>query len=620
MAKKGDILFWLAMGGMYIFAFSLSPFLQYTGGLKYARPGTEPDPAKVSLAQTVEIVYFAIAAVYFTFVIIFWTLSYFSTWKLANRYPRLNVNVVFEPRYARPHLGMGMIAVKEIKGSSIEVENALRSVGLRATFEQIKKEVEQKFHGKTAIEVLDVSKTTKKADESRKKIRFTIDDLKKEDLNFDSFPIEILHKRDWSNFFEEKEIEFFKKQNIKDTNEYLAKSYADLDFLKSKYYNEFKKHRDLGEDQLKLKKCLEFLNKDQVGFLKTTGIHNIQDLLNADLEKLNANYSNQFIKPKTKFLEKFIDAWKLLSGNSDILKQIDFRAMIKYMIEELIAQEKNFAVEIDNVEYMKYIQIRATKIRSMFPDKHAYLVDFDSGFQIPTVMPEFDFYKQREMDINRMSQEDLDIDFSKSQFVNINRVLLLTPVALNDCFNYKAGSIDNFNGHTVDCNQITETTCRFRGMLTADICILEVRSCDWSINFSAVDTIEWSSEEAFNIDMASMLQLVRDEHLITEDIKKSLATEIARVERKEKEIEKMWAKKWADTTPEVAVKRLIKVEAKPINAFVAVIIVVLFVIGTILGLVLGVFLYPWIGDFFQVATKPVVTAIGISALGALISI
>jgi hypothetical protein len=120
--------------------------------------------------------------------------------------------------------------------------------------------------------------------------------------------------------------------------------------------------------------------------------------------------------------------------------------------------------------------------------------------------------------------------------------------------------------------------------------------------------------------MAAMLQLVRDEHLITEDIKKSLATEIARVERKEKELEKMWAKKWADTTPEVAVKRLIKLDAKPINAFVAVIIIAIGIIFLVLGLVLGVFLYPWIGDFFQVATTPATTSIGISALGALISI
>ena len=493
-------------------------------------------------------------------------------------------------------------------------------MGLRKTFEEIKKEVELKFHGKTAIETMEV-KPPKPDDKGKKKIRFSIDDLKREDLNFESFPIEVLHKRDWANFFEEKEIEFFKKQNIKDTAEYLQKSYADLDLLKAKYYNEFKKHRDLGEDQLRLKKCLEFLNKEQIGFLKTMNVATIQDLLNADLEKLNAKYNEQFIKPKTKLLDKFIDAWKLLSGNSDILKQIDFRAMIKFMIEELISKEKNFAVDIDNVEYMKYVQIKATKIRSMFPDKHCYLVEFDAPFQIPASMPEFDFYKQREIEINRsMNQEEMEIDFSKNDSVPIKNVLFLTPVSINECFNYHPGSIDNFGGHTVDCNQMTDVVVRFRGMLTADICILEIRSCDWSINFSAVDSIDWATEEMYNIDMATMLQLVRDDHLTTENLKKSLATEIARVERKEKELEKMWAKKWADTAPEVATRQLLKVEPKPINAFVAVIILAIGIVFLFLGLVLGVFLSPWIGDFFNVVNTPAASSIGISSLVALFSL
>ena len=130
MAKKGEILFWLAMIGMYAFAFTLSPLLNYTQGLRYARPGTEPDPEKIATAQNYETAYFIAAGIYFTIVIAFWTMSYFSTWKLANRYPRLNISVVFEPRYSKVHLGMGMTAIKEIKGSSIETENSLRSRGI----------------------------------------------------------------------------------------------------------------------------------------------------------------------------------------------------------------------------------------------------------------------------------------------------------------------------------------------------------------------------------------------------------------------------------------------------------------------------------------------------------
>lgn len=601
--KKGEILFWMFMIGMYAFAFTLSPLMNYTSYLRSAAAGHVPDPANVELANKIDLGYFATAGIYFGFTAIFWVFSYFSTWKLANRYPRLNIKLVFEPRYARLHLGMGIISVREIKGSSMEVMDGLRSGGLQKAFDEIKVEVEKKFHGKRAAESTNPDDKQKQATSKNKRkddktINFTIDDLKKEDLNFESFPIELLHKIDWDNFFETSEIDFFKSLGIKDTQDFLKQTYAELDIVKSKYYNKFNKQYDIAKIQIMMKKCLEFLNKEQVEFLKIMNIHNFQDLLDADLEKINAKYNDQFIMPKTKFTDKFINIMKVLTGGSDLTKRIDFKIVVKMMVEELIAREKNFAIEIDKLDYMKYVNIKITRVKSIFPDKHAYLIDFDQPFQIPASLPEFDFYKAREKDQITRDRNDREIDIDKYDSVPIKSALVLAPISLNDCFVYHPGELDDFNGHQVDCNMMTDVVCRFRGMLTADICVIEIRACDWSVNYSAVNTIDWTDEEVYNIDMAAMWQLLRDQMLIMEDLKKALETEQARTEKKDKELDKMWAKKWADITPDQAVKRLLTAQPKPLNVFTVIVIIAIAIIFCVLGLVMGIFLYPWLGQYF----------------------
>lgn len=597
MAKKGEILFWMFLGGMYAFAFSVSPMMNYISFLRSAAPGHTPSAENLELATKWETGYFGIVAVYFVITIIFWTISYFATWKLANRYPRLNIKLVFEPRFSKLFLGMGVTSIKEIKGSSIEVLNSLQSAGMIKVFEEIKKEIEIKFHGKRAVEKTVGDTGKGKGKDDQKNIPFTIDDLKKEDLNFETFPIELMHKKDWENFFEKDEIAFFKNIGIKDTKEFLSKNHAEIDLCRAKYFNQFKRMIDISAKQIILKKCLEYLNSEQINFLKSMNIHNIQDLLDSDLENLNAKYNDQFVNPKGSLLVNFTN---IIKAPINSMKRVDFREIIKFMVNDLIAKEKNFTVDIDKEDYMKYVIVKVNRVRSMFPDKKAYLIGFDSAMDIPAATPEFDFYKQREIEDNSRVKADAgEINMDKNT-VPIKKVLILTPIAWNDCHLYHPDEIDDFNGHQVDCNQITDIVCRYRGMLTSDICVIEIRSCDWSVNFSASDSIEWTTDELYNINMAAMYQLLRDTMLVQEDIKKNWETDKARVERKDKELDKMWSKKWADTTPDAATKKLLGMKPVPINPYIAVIIVVLFAVGILLGLVLGIFLSPWLGAAFGV--------------------
>lgn len=603
MAKKGEILFWLFIIGMYAFAFTMSPLMSYTSFLRSALPGHQPDPDNVELASKIEMGYFGGAGAYFAFVIIFWTFSYFQTWKLANRYPRLNIKLVFEPRYSKLHLGMGIVAVKEIKGSSMDVENALRSGGLQTAFNEIKAEIEQKFHGKRAVESTEPKEKPKdKKERQKEKIEYTIDDLKKEDINFASFPIELLQKQDWEYFFDKIEIDFFKTIGLKDTNDFLKKTYAELDIIKAKYYNQFKKHRDLAATQIIMKKSLEFLNKEQIEFLKAMNVTNIQELLDANIDQLNAKYNDKFIKPKVKFLDKFVEALKLVTGDSDLTKKIDFKALIKFIVEDLIAKEKAFAIEMDRADYVKYLYLKIVKCKAQFPDKHGYLITFDTPFLIPAATPEYDFYKERDIEEVKRDKDNTEEELDKFDVVPVKTALILTHAALSECFMYHPGEVDDFGGHQVDCNMITDAVCRYRGMLTANICVIELRSSDWSINFSALATTDWTRDEEYNIMMATMLQLQRDRELVTEDLKKALETERARVDKKENELDKMWAKKWADTTPEQATRRLLTVQPKPLNAYIAVLFVVIAIVFTVLGLLLGIFLSPWLGAYFGVQT------------------
>jgi hypothetical protein len=587
MAKRGDILFWMFFIGLYAFAFSMGPFSNYTTWL---RTGTPPDPVLVARARDYETAYYACFGLYFAVVCLVWFGSYFQTWKLANRYPRVNVKLVYSSRFHKMHLGMGIVGKPfEVKNSSIDIEDALRSAGLLKVFEEIKVEVTQKFSGKRVAEDLNPKnpKDDKDKKKTYKKVSFEVEDLKKEDVNFESFPIEILHRADLANFFDKDEIKFLKDiGGINNEKEFMDKTTAELDILKSKYFTKLNRHRDLIQVKVYMSKCLGYLNLDQINFLKAMNINTFLDLLNADLENLNARYNDKFIKPATSFTEKFMKVFQDMISNNNI----NFKNIVRYMVEDLIAQEKHFSLEIDKQEYIKFINVKVQKVKAMFPDKHAYIVQWDSPFEIPSSMPELDFYKSREIEEQVQEIEEID---ETNNFVPVKTTLLLTPVSLNDCCTFSPGEIEDFNGHRVDCSQVTDMIVRYRGMVTADMCIIEIRACDWTVNHQAPVTVDWADKEVFDIKMATMIQLVEDERMMTEDTKKLLEVEKQRVQKKNKELKQMWAKKWADTTPDVITRKL-TVTPHPLNVFTHVIIAVIFVAAITIGIFIGFLMYPWI--------------------------
>lgn len=586
MAKRGDILFWMFFLGLYGFAFSMGPFSNY---LSWLRSGNPPDPTLVARAKDYETAYYVCFGLYFLVVILVWFFSYFQTWKLANRYPRVNVKLVYSSRFHKMHLGMGIVGKPfEIKNSSIDIEDALRSAGLLKVFEEIKSEVSQKFSGKKVTEDLNPKKEKDDKKRSYKKISFEIEDLKKEDINFESFPIEILHRAELENFFDKDEIDFLKTiGSINNAKEFMEKTTAELDILKSKYFTKLNRHKDLILTKVHMSKCLGYLNAEQIKFLKAMNINNFLDLLNADLENLNARYNDKFIKPATNFTEKFIKVFKDMISDQNI----NFRNIVRYMVEDLIGQEKHFSLEIDKQEYVKFINVKVQKVKAMFPDKHAYIVKWDHPFEIPSSMPELDFYKARE--IEELKDESLDEIDESNDFLPVYMTLLLTPVAINDCFTFSPGEIEDFNGHRVDCSQLTDSIVRYRGMVTADMCIIEVRACDWTVNHMAPETVDLSEHEVYDIKMATMIQLVEDERMMTEDTKKLLEVEKQRVQKKNKELKQMWAKKWADTTPDVVTRKL-TVTPHPLNVFTHVIIAVIFVAAIVIGTFIGFLIYPWV--------------------------
>jgi len=460
--KKGDVLFYTSIISGYIFMVVIMLVVQYTTMLEETG-----DPDLALQSNKIKTGLGAGAGFYFGFLIIYWFSSFLKAFKEANSLERQNIKLK-DTISVKEFEGIGILDKDQVKVSSITVDEIFLNRELQQMFEEIDARL-SRFYEKNVVQTAINKNDKKNNEQDTSRIQFEIVNLKKHDIDFDSYQLEYLLFKELSSFFNDEELEFLEDHGITNADQYLALDIEDIHGLESDYVWRFTANRDFKSVQIRLDNTLDILSMEEVSWFRDKGIKSVNDMMTTDLETLTVEFNAHFFpggKPKKKI--PFID--KVLKKAKEATKPVDLRDVVDHIVEMIIEKESKFLYSLSSDARFKYVYLKLVNMKSLNYKYFAYLVEFDQPIEIEVGEPDYRIFKD---------SKEIEGIVTMERYVEINKSLIILPASWEESFEYGPGALYSYKGHTVRCSKLTDVEYVFKGMLDHEHAILFTISCSY---------------------------------------------------------------------------------------------------------------------------------------------
>lgn len=298
--KKAALVQGLLIFGSYINLFVLMFVVQWIQALYQ----TQSD-ANITIANGIGGSLAAYLGCFYGISLGYFGYSYFQIFKRAGQLERHNITLK-DTSSIKKFEGIGIVGKpKLVRYSKLNVEMCFKDRELVKLYEKLKERIKIKYP-KDIQELTQTNKTDQSG-----QLQY---DMDFDEIDFKAYNLDYLIYKEMRSFFDDQEIDFFEKNNVKTgtTSQFEKMTISEIEDLEFKYILNFKKRRDLKDIQIALIDSLDIFSKEEINFLQSHGISNMQQLLDYDLERLTSDYNLQFSKssPVLKSISRFFDEMK----------------------------------------------------------------------------------------------------------------------------------------------------------------------------------------------------------------------------------------------------------------------------------------------------------------------
>lgn len=561
MIKKAEAVNWSLIIAMYAVTTTMFPLIDYTSALRETKI-----PAYMQQADQILFGYIGIFALFFVIMFIYKIYLKIYYLKLANRYPRQNMTIITNTGMYFEE-GVGLVQPKPVQVSQVKAEEYINDEDLKRMYKE-RTEWLTKFN---KVNIDDMDDTTTETG-----IEFEIPTVKGQDFNFAAYKIDSLKTKNLLSFFGQKEMDFFTSKGITTVDQYLA---IDDDKLKAfeKEYLTINKEQlfnmDFKKVQIQLLNTIDYFSKEEIDFFHTQGIHTMQEMMNADLKKLSAEFNENFKMKSVN--EKIKNAYKKKTGKEYQEDNIVLEAVVEDLRSTIVEKERKFVYNLSKDARYKYVYLKLVILKAIHYDYHAYIMQFDKNIVINVGRS----YKAGESFEKFVKGEDEYEDFTD---IVVNKALVILPTALENAYKYSLGMLNDFHGVPTECEQLTEAEYIFRGMLDSDHAVLLCNNCSYLRDAlklkSLVDPLTIQK-----IERDAMRDILNESITQREGFQKLMQLQQSRLQKKDDEMEMIFARLIDDLNALETARKFV-MERKPINSFMAIVIVLFFILGFFIGI------------------------------------